>query len=135
MTWDEAMMTWAEASFTWATSFLGVNQVSRGLTWAQAGMTWGGTIASLYTWRDGWPDIAAALQPTIQQDFNLAATWPAYVPAEVAGFTDCGLKITLRRPHTRYVPRITALVGKGYTFTSTSGGSVPDFLLFMGRVI
>lgn len=131
MTWDEAGLTWDESTFTWATSYLAANIVTPNPTWEQAGWTWDGTISSMMTW-DGMPDLVAALTPTVEQNVD-GAGYVAYVPSEKNTLSSSVLRVTLRRPHSRYNPRMTALVGGLYSF-ATSGGSVPDFLLFAARI-
>lgn len=115
MTWDEAVITWDDATFTWTGAYLYevVDRWVKNPTWDQAGFTWDGTYASVSTW-DGAPDLVPALAATLAQDFNAAATWPVLTPTEVSEFTDAGLKVSMRRPHSRFVPRITLLQGKSY---------------------
>jgi hypothetical protein len=124
MTQDEASMTYADATFTYATGYLTGNECFNGITYDQAGFTYGGTVAEVMTFA-GWPDVVAALTPTVEQRFA-SGSYAPYVPAEVSAFTQNNVRITLRRPHTRYVPQILALVGRSYDFPGVYYGAFYD---------
>lgn len=122
--WSEACTRWADASRTWATYLLDGSEAFSSATWEQAGFPFDGLISNVFTF-SGWPDVVADLTPTIEQRFNGGA-WSRYVPSEVSGFTAATTRVTLRRPHTRYVPQVTAIVGRSYDFPGVYYGSFYD---------
>lgn len=124
MTQDDASMTYADATFTYATAWLTGNECFNGITYDQAGFTYGGMVAEVMTFA-GWPDVVAALTPTVEQRFS-SGSYAPYVPAEVSAFTQNNVRITLRRPHTKYVPQITALEGRSYDFPGVYYGAFYD---------
>lgn len=131
MTWDEACFAWESplaSSLTWATSYLSGAEIAaaEGLTWDAAGFTWDSMPAAVITW-DGPTDVYAALTPTLEYDVNTGSGFSGSyttfrTPVSVPNLTGTRVRATLRRPHTRYDPRLSALT----TTTLALASSEPE---------
>lgn len=113
-TWDESGRSWSDTTTTWATTYLTGEEATPNPTWAEAGWTWGGTIGSIMAWT-GWPDVIDQLTPTVETKINSAAYVP-HVIQEAASITSGDVKITLRRPHDRYQPKVSSVVGVMHSY-------------------
>lgn len=128
MTWDEASFAWGSAlaeDLTWATSYLTGREVAAldSPTWDQAGFTWGGLQGSLRTWA-GPTDVVAALTPTVVYDIDEALSFPTYeTPPVVAGIATVCARVTMRRPHERYEPRVATMNVASFDLSGGGGGS------------
>jgi hypothetical protein len=109
-TWDESGRAWADCDETWATAYLTGEEVGPNPTWAEAGWEWGGTIGSVMKW-SGWPDVIDALTPTVETRIN-GGSYTEMVTLEASSITSGDVRVTLRRPHDRYEPKVTAIDGR-----------------------
>ena len=109
-TWDESGRAWADGDETWADAYLTGEEVGPNPTWAEAGWEWGGTIGSVMKW-SGWPDVIDALTPTVETRIN-GGSYTEMVTLEASSITSGDVKVTLRRPHDRYEPKVTAIDGR-----------------------
>lgn len=71
----------------------------------------------------GPPDVVAALTPTVAYDIDEAGTWPTYETPPVSnGIATIAARITLRRPHDRYEPKVSTLNVATFDLSDAGGG-------------
>ena len=85
--------------------------------------------ASLYILGESQPDIVSALTPSIDYDVNtgggLSGSYTAYAtPPTFDTLAGVRTRVTLRRPHTRYDPRLVELNTTTLSTADAGGGSV-----------
>ena len=120
-TWDDCAMRWDDCSQTWDAFYLNGFEVAEGLTWDDMGFTWDSLPASCMTW-DGPIDIVAALAPSGSiNDGSVAFGW---CPFE-RSLTNVAATITMRRPHSRYVPELSAMNTRLWS-QATAGAAATD---------
>ena len=120
-TWDDCAMRWDDCSQTWDAFYLNGFEVAEGLTWDEMGFTWDSLPASCMTW-DGPIDIVAALAPSGSiNDGSVAFGW---CPFE-RSLTNVAATITMQRPHSRYVPELSAMNTRLWS-QATAGAAATD---------
>ena len=124
-TWDESGRAWADGDETWASAYLTGEEAGPNPTWADAGWTWGGTIGSVMAWT-GWPDVIGQLTPTVETRIN-AGSYVELTTLEASSITSGDVKITMRRPHDRYQPKVTAVDGRLSEWSATAGAAVTGY--------
>ena len=110
---------WTE---TLAATLLDGYEVRTDLTLDQMGWPLSGLIGTVWQLGGLWPNIVDQLAPVVTHDLDGAGEWPVYTPRD-ANYSTIGHRVTMSRPHSRYVPRISVLVATGYTFAAGGGGS------------
>jgi len=124
-TWDESGRAWADGDETWASAYLTGEEAAANPTWADAGWEWGGTIGSVMAWT-GWPDVIGQLTPTVETRIN-AGSYVELTTLEASSITSGDVKVTLRRPHDRYEPKVTAIDGRLSEWSATAGSAVTGY--------
>jgi hypothetical protein len=124
-TWDESGRSWLDGDETWATAYLTGEEAGPNPTWADAGWTWGGTIGSVMAWT-GWPDVIGQLTPTVETRIN-AGSYVELTTLEASSITSGDVKVTLRRPHDRYQPKVTAVDGRLSSWSATASSAVTGY--------
>ena len=119
--WSEHLIPWNQSSAPWNANYLNGEDCSQRLRWKDCAFPWNGLIGSVMTWR-GWPDVVSMLTPTLESRIN-SGTYAQATSIESTTITQSNLRLTIRRPHERYVPKATAIVGQSYTWTTGGGGS------------